>query len=327
MIKIHKEFLIFVAIAIGLGVVTSIGLQKFSPLFLHPTIYYCQKFIHSFSTKVPSITGILLVSILLVFVLSIIGKLLWQARKIHVYRKKLIAKTSSSLVLHTLLKKLAIQKDTFLVDDIEPFAFCFGIRHPKIYVSTALLALMNEQEIEAILLHESYHLRQRDTVTMLIASVLQSLFFFFPLFSDMLHNYRIEQEVKADQSAVNFFGTPHILISALTKLITVPTKPALALSAIADEDTLEARIHALGNTDVYRKKFHLKHIALSLVSVVILFGIIFAPLQVEAITMQNMDEQATMVCPYGHECASWCRDHKTVLPYSPVPKAKNYSGK
>src|SRR5258708_9625294 len=142
----------------------------------------------------------------------------------------------------------------------------------------------------------------------------------------MIYNYRIEQEIKADKKVVDTLGTSHILISALTKLLVRPTKPLLTLSAIADEDTLEARIHALGNTKQQREKFHPLHIAISLFSLLLLFGIIFAPLQVEAITMPNMNQEATMVCLNGSACASWCKEHKTVTPFSPVPQSKNYSG-
>ena len=83
----------------------------------------------------------------------------------------------------------------------KPFAFCFGIRSPKIYVSSALISLFTKDEFETILCHEKHHLESRDALTLLVAHMVESLFPFFPLLSDLIMAYRTEREMLADRAA------------------------------------------------------------------------------------------------------------------------------
>lgn len=194
-----------------------------------------------------------------------------------------------------LLEKLQLREVTYLIESEKQFAFCLGIRHPKIYISTSLVNLLTFQEVEAVLRHERYHLNNRDTLTMLIASVGESLLPFFPLFSDFLHNYRIEREINADAEAIQGLGDEKPLISVLKKLLATTSIAVVTASAVADYDTLEQRINALIKKDFHFRKFKTKHIFISLVSVLVMIILTLAPVQ--AVEVHHRGEDVMMICP------------------------------
>lgn len=205
---------------------------------------------------------------------------------------------------------------TYLIESEKQFAFCLGIRSPRIYISTSLVNGLTIQEVEAVLRHERYHLNNRDTLTMLIASIGGSLLPFFPITSDFLYNYRVEREIRADADAVQGLGDEEPLISVLKKLLRTPAYAAVTASSIADHDTLEPRIQALIKKDVDFKKFKIKHVFISLVSVFIMSIITLAPVQAMEIHHEGVDTM--MLCPNNEICINACRKI-----YSPTKK--NYS--
>ncbi|MBI4096855.1 MAG: M56 family metallopeptidase [Candidatus Levybacteria bacterium] len=243
-------------------------------------------------------------------------KLLMVYVKVSLFRKKLIENVRSNIAFNTLLKKLDLTAKTYLVESEKQFAFCLGIRKPKIYVSNGLLAMLTTQEMEAVLRHEQYHLNNRDTFIMLIASISESLLPFFPLISDLLHNYRIEREIKADAEAIGGLGSEKPLISVLKKLLNTPSLALATTAAIADQDTLEPRIRALVKKDFHFKKFKAKHIFISILSVFVMSIITFAPVQ--AVEVNHMGENVMMICPNDNECLNACRQEYSA-------NKKNYS--
>ena len=67
-------------------------------------------------------------------------------------------------------------------------AFCLGFFRPKIYLSTGLTKLMNGPELEAIILHEKYHLLKRDNIFLTAVNFIKQLFLPFPILADLLDN-------------------------------------------------------------------------------------------------------------------------------------------
>jgi heat shock protein HtpX len=64
--------------------------------------------------------------------------------------------------------------DLYLIDDSSPNAFAAGRdpKHAYVAVTTGLLALMDDREVEGVLAHEVGHIRNRDVKLMSIAAVL-----------------------------------------------------------------------------------------------------------------------------------------------------------
>lgn len=313
--RINNQLILFGSIIIFLSLGIVFVLQKFLVLPLTKTIYLCQSFISSmFSFQIPHYLSFIPSLILFSILLTVLLKLVFAYRHINKTRIRLTTVVVSSKKLTKILIKLKIFENTLLVKDKIPFAFCFGIRHPKIYISTAMLKITEQKELEAILLHEKHHLQKKDTFTMLLASVAQSLFPFFPFISDLLLNFKIEKELQADREVIRQLGTSESLISVLRKLLSEKSYNLVLAASIAEGDTLEPRIQFLLKSKDYVKKFRLRNIVISLFFVAVFALLLLTP--VEAVNLPTQKDNTTMICLEGQACASWCKKHNSVAPYS-----------
>lgn len=315
MIRINKNLVTFLGLMLLLGASFLFALQKLSPL-ISRAVYYCQSFISSLSLPVSYYLSILPFLFVLVALLIVGLRLSAIYIKVRFLRKKLIANVQPNESLSKLLGKLALVNKTCLIADEKHFAFCLGVRNPKIYVSTGLVGLLTIEELETVLRHEQHHLKNRDTLIMLVASIGQSLLPFFPLLSDFLHNYKIEREIQADKAAIQGLGSQKPLVSVLKKFLNSPSAAMVSVTAIADHETLEPRIHALVKKDFRFRTFKIKHIFISLFSVLIMSVLTLAPVQ--AVEIRNMEERGIMVCPRNYACPDSCRQKYSI-------DSKNYS--
>ena len=249
---------------------------------------------------------------ILLFIFSAVAttKLFFILLKAQLLKRKLIKKSRTNPSFAALLEKLQLTDRTYFIDSEKQFAFCLGIRKPKIYISTALVSLLNIQEVEAVLRHERYHLENRDTLTMIVASIGESLLPFFPLISDFLHNYRIEREIKADKEAIQGLGDEKPLIAVLKKLLGTPSVAMVSVAAIADQDTLEPRILMLVKKDAHFRKFKIKHIFISVFSAFIMGAIVLSPVQAVEVHHEGVD--VMMICPHGEACLNACKQEYSV---------------
>jgi len=278
MVKISNNLFVFSGLIFLLGISSFVFLQKFLPLVSH-TVYYCQSFVNSLSTPIPYYLGAIPFLLFSVFLCITVIKLSVIYVKVRFLRKNLIRSLKLNTSFVALLKKLQLDRKTYLIESKKHFAFCLGIRNPRIYLSTGLVDILTTKELETVLHHERYHLNNRDTLTMLIASIGESLLPFFPLLSDFLTNFRIEREIKADAEVIRGLGDEKPLISVLKKLLKAPSYTAVTASAIANHDTLEPRIRALVKKEIYFQKFKTKHILMSLFSVLVMSIITIVPVQ------------------------------------------------
>lgn len=129
-----------------------------------------------------------------------------------------------------------------LVDDREPYAFAAGLARPAIWLSSGLLALLDEAELAAVLRHERHHLRRRDPLRVLLARSLAQGLFFLPAAGALCQLYLEAKEVDADAAS----GANHVLAAALVKLLRAgaPT-PARASLAAARPSATAGRIQRL----------------------------------------------------------------------------------
>ncbi len=304
MIRINKNLLIFSCLIFLLGISYLLFLQRLFPL-ISQTTYYCQSFINSLSLPIPYYLGVIPLLLFSLLLFAATAKLLSIYVSVQLAKKEFVKHSRSNSDFNILLDKLQVKDKTYLIKSEKQFAFCLGIRQPKIYVSTSLVKLLTLRELEAVLRHERYHLNNHDTLTMLIASIGESLLPFFPLLSDFLHNFRIEREIEADKEAIHGLGDSYPLISVLKKLLTTPSPATVAVSAIADEVTLEPRIKALIQKDIHFKKFKAKHIFISAFSAFIMGIIVFSPVQ--AFEINHRGQEVVMICPHDSSCMNACK--------------------
>lgn len=321
MIRINKNLALFSGLFFLLGASLLFTLQKFSPLIGHIT-YYCQSLlIDAKMIPIPYYLSIIPFALLfLIFALSVI-KFFVLNIKVQFLKFKLRGNVAVDQNTNRLISRLGLQNKAILVKSDKQFAFCLGVRTPKIYFSTGLLSQLSIKELEAVLRHEQYHLEKHDTFTMIIASVAHSLFPFFPLIGDFIKKYRIEREIEADKFAVYKTGDKYSLISALKKLLAFPTVETVAVAAIADQDTLEPRIYSLINKPYIRKQFRLRHLFITLFSSLVLATILVMP--VHAKELHHKEYDVMMLCSAGGECMQSCTsDENLTKLYSEMPATK-----
>lgn len=131
-----------------------------------------------------------------------------------------------------------------LLIDPQPRAFCYGLCRPRVAVTTGLLALLDEEELEAVLRHEAYHAAHRDPLRLVAANVLAALFFFLPLLALLRDHYAVAAELAADRHAIRGMGTDRSIAAALYKLLLRSELPPPA-GAVGATSALPLRVDAL----------------------------------------------------------------------------------
>lgn len=311
--KINKNFFIFTFITSFLSVSLLFILYKLVPIFFTHTVYYCQQLINSYSIKVPQQISVIAVAFVATILFAFLARISVTLIKMQKMKNLLIKNKKGAEDIHILIKKVGLNNKVSIIKDAKPFAFCLGIRNPHIYISTKTVSIMTKRQLTAILLHEKYHLEHLDSLTLLIASLPQLLFPFFPLLPRFLEYYKIEREIRADRKAVNELGTIKPVIEALRKLLDYPWVSPVFTSSIADTDTLEIRIKSLLDKKTQSQKIRKADFLISILSLSVVLVSVVAPVRAVELHKGKMDTM--MVCLENNACAKWCEEHNTVVPY------------
>lgn len=126
-----------------------------------------------------------------------------------------------------------------VVEASRPFAFVYGWLRPRVCISSGLVAILSEKELEAVLHHERRHVAGRDPLRLLLAQVTGAAFSVVPEFRRLVRDYTLAIEVAADQHVIATMGSPRWLASALLKTMAPP------MQTPAFEGVTEARVAAL----------------------------------------------------------------------------------
>lgn len=306
MTKININLWKFLLLTSALGSIFILVLQKSMPILLHKSVYYCQSFLQGINIQIPPFLHLGLYLFFAIFGLAILARLLFVLLRTVLFRRSLIFVEMKSKNLTALEDELKLKKRIKVFKDGKPYAFCLGIRSPKIYLSTATVEMMGKAELEAILLHERYHLNKKDTFVMLLATLAKLAFPFFPLLSDFINSYSIDREIKADKEAIKNVGSD-TLISVLKKFLNFPNLPMVTASAIADCNTLEPRIRVLIGEKIVNKKYNKLNALLSLVFTLLFVFFVVAPVQATEIHAKNVDTM--MICLNDQKCAELCKKY------------------
>jgi len=121
--------------------------------------------------------------------------------------------------LSRLLDKHALADRVILIDDRRPTAFSIGLATPRIVLSTGLLDLLDEDELEAVLLHEQSHVRHWDPAGLLVTRTLGTVFFFIPMCQALARRHQAAVELAADDDVIAAQGQTLSLASAVGKLL------------------------------------------------------------------------------------------------------------
>jgi hypothetical protein len=125
------------------------------------------------------------------------------------------------------------------------FAFCYGMRRPRLMLSTALVDAMTDEELEAVVRHEAAHLRRWDPLRILTARALSRALAFIAIAPIVLDAYVCRRELDADREAVNAMGDVLPLASALLRMLPPVQHPRVAHLAVGALSATDVRIDQL----------------------------------------------------------------------------------
>lgn len=132
-----------------------------------------------------------------------------------------------------------------LVAAPECFSFVYGALTPRVVVSNGLLQATAPEELDAVLAHERYHVRNLDPLKVLISSTVPSTLFYLPALSALHTQYMAGRELAADRRAIDRTGQAP-LAGALVKVVGGPRwEEFAAAAAISGAELLDVRIDQL----------------------------------------------------------------------------------
>lgn len=221
------------------------------------------------------------------------------------FKRKLIIQTTPKIVLK-LIEKYGLSEKVKVIQDEKPLAFCLGFFKPIIYLSTSLIKLMNRYELEAIILHEKYHLLKKDNILLVVVSFIKQFFLLFPVFIDFFDSLIKTREVQADRYGSILLGKKQPVAGAFKKILRFDVNNSYLSgysSAFTNHQHFEARIHALFVGRSVFISFKLRNILISTLSLIVLTGFFFSPWQKTQASNQN---QKTFICLKNTDCSKHC---------------------
>jgi Zn-dependent protease with chaperone function len=140
------------------------------------------------------------------WVVAIFG---WQIARTQIF---LYAKNKRTFPLPNVLRSLSLRLNLHekIVVVSGTSLFCAGVFRRRIYIGRDLLRELSDKELEAALIHETYHLKNYDPLKILLVTTLSRSLFFLPAVKELSKAYLKEKEVSADQLAASKVGRRHL---------------------------------------------------------------------------------------------------------------------
>lgn len=155
-----------------------------------------------------------------------------------------VHRCDAPLALTRLANRNRISRIELVASD-QPYAFTYGLLAPRVVVSTGLVAATTNEELDAVLAHERYHVAALDPLKTLIARVIPAAFFFLPALGHLGRRYFAGRELAADRRASRRSGAAS-LAGALYKTSGSASPPLVAsAAAMGGHDLLDVRITQL----------------------------------------------------------------------------------
>jgi hypothetical protein len=147
--------------------------------------------------------------------------------------------------LDTTVRHAGLAGRVDVLDDARPFSFTYGVMNPRVVASRGLIEAVTSREFDAVLTHERYHIRNFDTLKVVVARAAPAAFFFLPALGPLRERYLAGRELAADRHAVRAHGEP-TLAGALYKVLDGPAwTDAGAAAALGGSEFLGQRVAQL----------------------------------------------------------------------------------
>lgn len=250
------------------------------------------------------------VSSLVLLVASVgVSLALWQLVRFLLAHRKLHQMKNVSRVpdkLQWVINKHSLKSNSVLaVSGGRLTAYTIGLFKPKIVVSKSLVNNLTKQQLEAVVLHELYHLKSRHVLWLLVSRLISSLLFFIPLIEYLAQQLKTEFELAADAFVVEKQKTKSHLCDSLALNIQYAggVIPHFATSPI------ERRVEFLVGNKLSFNRIGIRQLVASGFSLVIMLSVAFVqPNKISA----NSGVVSGEVCKTDTECQSTdCSDYES----------------
>lgn len=135
------------------------------------------------------------------------------------FNNKIMSFQNIKLTDHIKAEYRLQNQNIIIVDHDQLMAFTLGFRRPLIVLSSALVRILDEHELEAVIEHETFHQKNYDSIKIFMLQIISQTLWFIPLTKWTYENYKITSELSADEYAIKQTGSELGLGSALLKLI------------------------------------------------------------------------------------------------------------
>ncbi len=174
--------------------------KKYSYDTIQHLVNNCQKFFSLvWPLNVHTIGVIALILIILVsftFVLTLLFSYIKFNSKIG-NLAKLKVKALPQEITHLSLVENDLQK-IILIKSKDYLSFSYGFYKPKIYISTSLVKALDPKQLEAVILHELYHVKNNHMLLLFLNELVSTTLFFFPVLKDLVKKVKVYFENQAD---------------------------------------------------------------------------------------------------------------------------------
>lgn len=152
-----------------------------------------------------------------------------------------------------------------IVRDESAIALSMGWIRPRIILSTGLLELIKDEELEAVLLHEKHHCLNRDPMKLMLMRLARAGFGYVPVIYSLERFYSIWVELLADRYVIQNKESSTSLGRAL--LVLIKSGKQLELGASFTGSSMNYRIHQLvePNNDAFQPRIPLKSVIWSII--------------------------------------------------------------
>ncbi|MBI4280476.1 MAG: M48 family metalloprotease [Armatimonadetes bacterium] len=142
----------------------------------------------------------------------------WRSTRQVVDRGEVTAVAVPASVRHV-AARCGVANWLMVLQDERPLALTAGVLFPRIIISSGLIDALDEDEFEAVLLHERHHVRHGDPLRLAFARGAARAFFYLPVVGELYRRYVAASELAADAYAIRTQGDPAPLAAALLKLL------------------------------------------------------------------------------------------------------------
>jgi len=221
--------------------------------------------------------------------------------------------------LQWVINKHNLQKNTILVEEGGTLtAYTTGLFKTRIVISKSLINNLTKLQLEAVVLHELYHLKNNHVLWLLLSRLISSLFFFVPLIDYLAQQLKTEFELSADAFVVEKQKTKEYLCDSLALNLQYAggDVPYFATSPI------ETRVESLVGNKISFNRISISQLAISGLSLAVMLSIAFVqPNRISA----NSDFVSGEVCKTNTECQSTdCSSYEISELHNPTPLVPAY---